>query len=91
MAEEYISAEGHKFTDADIYRWAQEAENGFPDTDIIPFTGRPWETRTSRLEAHTVRLAPALWAALQKTAHTRQIGTSELVREYLTRQLLQEQ
>ena len=90
MSNDYVSAEGKTFSDADINRWADEAENDFPDSEVISFTGRPWEAQTGRLEAHTVRLAPGLWSALQATARAQQIGTSELVREYLTRQLLQE-
>ncbi|BDR52274.1 hypothetical protein KIM372_01810 [Bombiscardovia nodaiensis] len=41
----YLSQDGTAITDEMVDRWADEAENGYPDSaDIRPAEGRPWES-----------------------------------------------
>lgn len=39
----YVDENGIVFTDADIEQWAEEAEKGFPNSEIIATPGHPWE------------------------------------------------
>lgn len=56
----YIADNGTEITYDMVARWAQEAENGFPDSIIEPIQDRPWETEGQTLTPRTVRMSDTL-------------------------------
>ncbi|VEI13301.1 hypothetical protein [Trueperella bialowiezensis] len=52
---DYIASNGKPFTDEDIQRWGAEIEAGFPNTELDPVEGRPWETDVEPMQPKTIR------------------------------------
>ncbi|KGF19597.1 MULTISPECIES: ribbon-helix-helix protein, CopG family [Micrococcaceae] len=81
----YTDVNGVAFTDADVQRWADEAEAGFPDSTLTKET--PAWIRTDPMEVHSVRVPAQLWKLVETEAKRRGMSTSEYAREALTRSL----
>lgn len=56
----YIADNGTEITDEMVARWAQEAEDRFPDSIIEPIQGRPWETGGQTVIPRTVPMSDTL-------------------------------
>ncbi|WP_349829065.1 CopG family transcriptional regulator [Brevibacterium litoralis] len=82
----YTDANGVPFTDADVERWADEAEAGFPDSTLTRET--PAWVKTEPIETHSVRVPARLWQLIKDQAEARGMCTSEYTREARTRSLL---
>ncbi|SDQ15794.1 ribbon-helix-helix domain-containing protein [Leucobacter chromiiresistens] len=85
----YTASNGTTFTEADIERWAMDAEAGFPDADFGPPTaGRPTGRPRSVGESaparpYSVRLDEHRIAKLKRIAKDRHKNTSELMRDLI--------
>ncbi|MDP9800366.1 hypothetical protein J2S49_000442 [Arcanobacterium wilhelmae] len=84
----YTAATGEQFTDDDVRRWAQEAENGFPDSTVEWVQGRAWEGKRQPLTAKSVRAPQAVWKLVAEKAALEGITESEWVRNALIRAAL---
>ena len=76
----YTASNGQTFNDDDISRWAHEAENGFPNSDLIPGTPK-W--KTSPLHTRTFRTTDEFWKTVQTLAHKKNMTTTQFTREAL--------
>ncbi|MGV9181998.1 hypothetical protein [Arcanobacterium canis] len=85
---EYTAANGERFTDDDILRWASDAENGFPESTIEWVEGRAWEPKEQPLLAKSIRVPQAVWNLISQKASTEGITESQWVRNALTRAAL---
>lgn len=85
---EYAAADGTKFTDEDVERWAAEAEAGFPGWKFGPSTpgpprpGRPVSVGEDA-RPFTLRLDMARRAKLEEAAAERHVTMSQLVRSLI--------
>ncbi|MGV9196595.1 hypothetical protein ACTOVL_05245 [Arcanobacterium canis] len=79
----YQASTGEIFTDDDIARWANDAENGFPGYEFETVQGRPWEARTEPMITKGIRVPASLWAKLEREAQAKGMTTSALAREKL--------
>lgn len=81
----HVAANGTAFTDADIERWAAEAEsdNGYDGAHLGPaVAGRPISVG-ERARPFTLRLDAARRAKLDDVAHRRHITPSQLMRDLI--------
>lgn len=76
---------GVAFTDADVERWADEAEAGFPNSALTRETP-PW-VRPEPMETRSVRVPARLWELVKSEAARKGMNTSEFAREALSRNL----
>jgi len=81
----YTDVNGVTFTDANVERWADEAEAGFPNSVLT--REDPLWVKTEPMETHSVRVTASLWAQVQRIARERNMTASEYAREALTRSL----
>lgn len=80
MSKQYTAANGTVYTDEDIERWAQEAEDGFPGATFGPAVpGRPISVGADA-KPFTLRLDARRRAKLDKLAQERHTTASQLVR-----------
>lgn len=80
MSKQYTAANGTVYTDEDIERWAQEAEDGFPGATFGPsIPGRPISVGADA-KPFTLRLDARRRAKLDKLAQERHTTASQLVR-----------
>lgn len=80
MPKKYTAKDGTTFTDADIERWAQEAEEGFPDATFGSVVrGRP-VTVGMDAKPFTLRLDTQRRTKLYEVARQRHTTASEIVR-----------
>ena len=63
----YTDINGVAFNDADVERWADEAEEGFPNSVLTRDT--PLWVKTEPMETHSVRVPAALWAQVTAAGH----------------------
>lgn len=79
----YVGANGAKFDDEDIERWAKEAEDDFSGWKFgKPVMGRPVSVG-SDARPITVRLDTDRRAKLEEVARQRKISNSQLVRDLI--------
>ncbi|WRS30221.1 CopG family transcriptional regulator [Actinomycetaceae bacterium MB13-C1-2] len=79
----YVGADGTKFDDEDLERWAEEAEEGFPNWRFgKPVMGRPVSVG-SDAKPITVRLDTGRRAKLDEVARQRNISNSQLIRDLI--------
>lgn len=76
----YIASNGTPITDEMVDRWAQEAEDGFPDDIVEPVSGRPWERETQPLRPRTIRMSDTTWHLVEQAAAREHISVSEWAR-----------
>lgn len=80
---EYVAADGTKFTDADIERWAAEAEAGFPGAVFGPSSpGRPVSVGVDARPV-TIRLDAARRLKLEEMARRSNVSVSQYVRDLI--------
>lgn len=84
----YVDENGITFTDADISQWVEEADAGFPNTELVATPGRPWETRTVPMVTKSLRVPDSLWNLIEKQAKEHGVSTSEYARQALAQGLL---
>lgn len=80
--KDYIAANGTRFTDDDIERWAKEAENHF-DSDsleVTPTAPRAWEMKKEIARPHTIRITDSLWNLIEKDAKRKDISVADWIR-----------
>lgn len=85
---EYVTDNGKKFTDADIERWAEEAEAGFPNSDIQWVKGRIWEKGTEPMKVKTLRAPQSVWVMTARKAQEAGVSESEWLRRVISRALV---
>lgn len=79
----HTGADGTRFTDADVERWAQEAEAGFPGARFSPSTpGRPVSVGQDARPL-TIRLDAARRAKLSALAAAQHTNVSQVVRDLI--------
>lgn len=76
----YIASNGTPVTDEMVDRWAQAAEDGFPDDIVEPIHGRAWEQSTQPLKPRTIRISDTTWRLIEKAAKREHISVSEWTR-----------
>lgn len=81
----YTDINGVTFTDADVERWADDAEVGFPNSTLTRET--PTWARAEPMETHSVRVPASLWSLIEAQAKKEHLSTSEYTRQALTRSL----
>ena len=80
MMTKYTAANGTVYTDEDIEKWAEEAENGFPEASFgASVPGRPVSVGTDA-KPFTLRLDARRRAKLDKAAKEQHTTASQLVR-----------
>ncbi|OZG66687.1 hypothetical protein BHAP_0017 [Bifidobacterium hapali] len=86
--KQYIAEDGTPITDDMVERWAQEAEDGFPNCTV---TREPDSFTPSRMDmkAHTIRIPNELWSLVEAAANIKHITPSEYTRQALGRSLAQ--
>ena len=84
----YTAKTGEQFTDADVERWADEAESGFKGYSFKRVDPRTFELEDQRMRAHSVRIEDSLWASITARAKAENMKTSELVRRALANYLV---
>lgn len=84
---QYTSSNGITFTDKDIERWANEAEQGFPNSTLEPAQPYEWEHKPT-MQARTIRAPQTVWNLLDQEAAKRSLTPSEYIRQVLTRSLV---
>lgn len=57
----YVAENSVEITDDMVDRWAEEAEGGFSDAEVVPFEGRAWEVDTEPLKPRTIRVSDTMW------------------------------
>lgn len=82
----YVAADGTVLTDDVIADLAQEAEQGFPESELTAEPA-PW-TRRAPMETHSVRVPAKLWELIKDEAARRNMSTSEYARAALSHSLL---
>lgn len=82
----YTDTNGVAFTDADVERWADDAEAGFPDSELSRET--PDWIKAEPMEAHSIRVPAKLWALIKDEASRQDMSTSEYARQALGRSLI---
>ncbi|MCL2463670.1 MAG: CopG family transcriptional regulator [Micrococcales bacterium] len=81
--DKYTSASGATFTDADLERWGQEAESGFPDARFgLSSAGRPVSVGQDA-KPFTLRLDAARRAKLEARAKERHTNPSRIMRDLI--------
>lgn len=83
----YIASTGESFTDADIERWALDAEQGFPNSIVEPTTPRAWEHESQPMISRTFRVPETLWNLVEARAKQEHVTTSAWLRKVLASQL----
>ncbi|NKY11027.1 CopG family transcriptional regulator [Cellulomonas hominis] len=79
----YIGANGTRFTDDDLERWAQDAEAGFPDATFGASTpGRPVSVGQDARPV-TIRLDAARRAKLMALAAQQHTNVSQVLRNMI--------
>lgn len=81
-----IGANGVPFTDEDVERWTNEAEDGFPNS-VLTHETPPWR-KSEPMETRSLRVPSALWSLLEKQAKEHGVTTSEYARQALAQGLL---
>ncbi len=81
----YVGSNGAEFTDADVERWAAQAEAGFADATLEPARA-PWRP-DDPMETHTVRLPADLWELVEQAAASKSMTVNEYASEVLSRRL----
>lgn len=80
---EYVAKNGTVYTDEDIEKWADEAEQGFPGATFGPSSpGRPVSVGTD-VKPFTLRLDEDRRAKLNKVAKEHNITASQVVRSLI--------
>ena len=80
MTTKYTAADGTVYTDEEIEKWAQDAEDGFPGASFgASVPGRPVSVGTDA-KPFTLRLDARRRAKLDKVAQERHATASQLVR-----------
>ena len=82
----HIAADGTVLTDKVIAELAEEAERGFPDSELTAEPA-PW-TKPQPMETHSVRAPAMLWELIAEEAKRQNMSTSEYTRLALSRSLL---
>lgn len=85
---EYTASDGTKFNDDDIERWAQDAEQGFPNSVLEPAQPYEWEHKSS-MQARTIRAPETIWKLLDSAAAKQGLTPSAYIRQILTRSLIE--
>ncbi|MFD0704555.1 hypothetical protein ACFQY8_02160 [Alloscardovia venturai] len=85
----YKASNGAQFTDADINRWAQEAENNFADAglEVTPVAPRAWEIKKEVSRPHTIRIADSLWKLIEQDADRKNMSVDDWIRNASTQAL----
>jgi len=79
----YTAASGATFTDADLERWGEQAEAGFPGAQFGPSSpGRPISVGLDA-RPFTLRLDAARRAKLEARAKEQNTNPSQLVRDLI--------
>ncbi|KAA8826547.1 hypothetical protein [Bifidobacterium myosotis] len=86
--KQYIAEDGTPITDDMVERWAQEAENGFPDSTLMR-EDDPFPPSGTDMKAHTIRMPEALWKLVEAAAQAKKVTPSEYTRQALGRSLAQ--
>lgn len=82
---DYVAADGTVLTDAVIAELTQEAEQGFPHSELTA-EAPPWK-RPAPMETHSVRVPGELWSIVAEAARKQNMSTSEYTRLALLRSL----
>lgn len=82
----HTAADGTVLTDKVIAELAEEAERGFPDSELTAEPA-PW-TKPEPMETHSVRVPAKLWELIAEEAKRQNMSTSEYTRLALSRSLL---
>lgn len=85
---EYVASDGAKFTDEDIERWAKDAEEGFPNSEVTWMRGRIWEEDQTPMKAKSIRAPKTLWDLTARKAAEAGISESEWIRAALAQALI---
>jgi hypothetical protein len=81
--ETYTGAGGTHFTDADLERWAKDAESGFPGAQFGPSTpGRPVSVGQDARPL-TIRLDATRRAKLSARAAAQHTNVSQVLRDLI--------
>lgn len=80
---QYIGSNGVVFTDADIEKWADDADNAFQDYEFTTVEGRPWESKTEPMITKTIRFPASVWKRLEQQAARLGMSASAYAREKL--------
>ncbi|MGL4832161.1 MAG: hypothetical protein ACRCWS_06275 [Propionibacteriaceae bacterium] len=79
----YTASTGQTFTDEDLLRWADDAENGFPGSTVESTQPRAWELETDPMVPVTIRIPAGMLAQIRK----RNTNTSTFVRAAIAQEL----
>lgn len=80
----YIAENGTVITDELVDRWAGEAEAGFPDSEIEPFTGHPEDVHArTAMTPRTIRASNVLWELIDAEASRAGLSVSAWTRQAL--------
>ena len=82
----YVAVNGITFDDADVDRWADDAESGFKKSTLTRET-LPW-LKTEPMQARSIRVPASLWATLERQAAEAHVTPSEYARVVLARGLV---
>ncbi|KFI50324.1 hypothetical protein [Bifidobacterium biavatii] len=85
---QYIAENGTPITDDMVERWAQEAEDGFPDATLTR-EDDPFPPSRAEMRAHTIRVPDELWKLVETAAKAKKVTPSEYARQALGRSLAQ--
>ncbi|KAB7787019.1 hypothetical protein [Bifidobacterium cebidarum] len=85
---QYIAEDGTPITNEMVDRWAQEAEDGFPNS-ILTREDDPFPPSRADMKAHTIRMPDELWKLVEAAAQAKQVTPSEYTRQALGQSLAQ--
>ncbi|MBT1162591.1 MULTISPECIES: hypothetical protein [Bifidobacterium] len=86
--KQYLAEDGTPITDEMVERWAQEAEDGFPDCTLTRESD-PFPPSRVDMKAHTIRVPDELWTLVEAAANIKHITPSEYTRQALGQSLAQ--
>ncbi|RSX53578.1 hypothetical protein D2E25_0901 [Bifidobacterium goeldii] len=84
---EYLAEDGTPITNDMVERWAQEAEDGFPNA-VLTREDDPFPSQGD-MRAHTIRIPNELWKLVEAAAHAKKVSPSEYTRQALSSSLAQ--
>lgn len=80
----YLAANGQAFTDDDVARWAADADQGFPNSEVTVTEARAWEREQEPMVQLSARVPEALRDSVRRVAAG---NTSGFVRAALANEL----
>lgn len=83
----YVAADGTRFTDEDVLRWAEDVENGFADSEVNPTASRAWEVEAEPMVSLTVRVPAVMVDRVREVQKRRGSNVSQFVRAAIAGEL----